>query len=73
MDGPGGGATGHQLAVVAYRSCWLYWSPIGWSARAKKAAEEAEEAEERKEGRKEGMREGDRGKSYNLHTDGGEI
>ena len=58
---------GHQLAVVAYRSCWLYWSPIGWSARAKKVAERKEE------GRGRRKRRSVRGKSYNLHTDGGEL
>ena len=39
-----------QLAVVAYMSCWLYWSHIGWSVCVKKVAEgKAEEEEERKE------------------------
>ena len=46
-DGP---ASGHQLAVVAYRRCWLYWAPIGRSARAKKVAEgEGEEEKKKKE------------------------
>ena len=47
---------------------WPYWSPIGWSARAKKVAEG--EAEKRR-GEEEGKGRRDRGKSYNLHTDGG--
>ena len=34
------------MAVDAYRSCRLYWSPRGWSTRAKKVAEEAEEKKE---------------------------
>ena len=43
------GVGGHQLAVVAYRSCWLYWSPIGWSARAKRRRRREEEGEESEE------------------------
>ena len=48
--GPATGGAGHQLAVVAYRSCWLYWSPIGWSARVEKVAEGEAEEERRRGG-----------------------
>ena len=58
------GREGHQLAVVAYRDGQLYcMCAEPWDGRSR--GEEADEAEEEE-------KEGDRGKSYNLHTDGGE-
>ena len=56
---------GHQLAVVAYRDGQLHFH------RTRKRTRQRRRKRRQRRSREEGEGEGDRGKSYNLHTDGG--